>query len=258
MQNTPVLLSSPNPLPNECEKQWRIYLIAAGSGLLLGLMPGLLAFNLPVCLLLGSLGGLLGLGIGWGIADIVAKTQCLYLRTLQFRLPAPLNTTELYSQLAPQLASMNIPLEMTTEGNLRITYNGIFYTICYVNKARFTINWSQSLGKALLNRGFYGKLYKKLITGMGFIGYYVQQACNPLRQVQFSTTILPTTGKNSDAQLNPPLQNMSAPSANTMTYATPVPNQQNMPSPLWQCPYCHATISTGSRFCGSCGRQLTN
>lgn len=232
MQQTPLLLSSPNPLPNECEKHWLIYLISSGIGLLLGLIPGLISFDLPLCLTLGLLFGLLGLGIGWGIADKVAKAKCHYLPRKSFCLPAPLNTTELYNQLTPLLAPMNIPIEMTSQGNLRLTYNGLLFTICYANNSTFTINWSQPLGKSLFNKGFYGILYKKLITGMGFVGYYVQQACNTTRQVQFSTTILPP--------------------------ATHASHQENAQASSLLCPHCHTMLPADSRFCGSCGKTLIN
>ena len=169
MTNTPLLLSSPAPLPDEAQNQWHIYLISAGIGGFLGL----LTLNPFLFLLLG----LLGFGVGWGISDKLVRAKCLYLRRLRFYLPAPLTYPELYTRLSSLLAPMNIPVTLTTEGNVCVSCNGLSYTIFYCDNTSFTISWSQPFGKSLLNEGFYLKLYKNLITAMGFIGFYTQQAC---------------------------------------------------------------------------------
>lgn len=174
-----IVLESPQPLENGGKGQNKVYFIATGIGALVGIL--ILIFNGVGFgmgyLLIGVMFGVMGLLIGWGIKNKIVKYKCSVLERMRFLADEKLSTQELYQRLLPISNSLQLQMFQNEEGNLSFFYKGLYYDIIFNEDNSFSIRWHRSLVRAIASRGYFLSVYKKILTGMGLIGYYVQRVC---------------------------------------------------------------------------------
>lgn len=177
MENTSLILTSSNPLPNKLVKLKRLYWACLGL-ICLGVFADLLlAVGIIAILVLY-------------VVDYYATT--LYrgrLRTLVFKYNDAVSQDELFAQLQSVLISKYkgaFLLERNADGEIVLNYDGHIYDIHIQGDQTFTIWWRKSLAKAMFSLSDY-KSYKKILAAYGIIAYEIQQISGVAQSKEMAT-----------------------------------------------------------------------
>lgn len=173
VQDTPLVLTSPESINDGGRKYNWIYLVCAGIFLILFIGIGANWAGV-------FLGVLIGLCVGWLVKNKILDISSLQLRFIEFEVKNKIPYPALIAELIPRLTPLGMTIEKSDEqnGHPVISYQKMIYDISYSDDGNtFTIWWRKNIARALFTVDSI-KTYRKIVVAMGIIGYYVQQSCN--------------------------------------------------------------------------------
>jgi hypothetical protein len=120
---------------------------------------------------------LLYLVVCYTVLYYVIQAKRRALRKVQFRFVSGVSYDDVFSKLQPALLSKygsGFMIERSKNSGITVSYDGIIYDVV-LEQGYFRLPWRMSVGKAIFSFREYA-IYRKILVGMGIIGYELQTA----------------------------------------------------------------------------------
>lgn len=261
----PVVLSSPGPLDDGGRKFNIAYpACIVVLCLIFCVDSGINSSNLAI-------GVLCGAAAGWFVKWAILNFKVGGYRTMKFQIDNKLPYDILIQRLIPVLVPMGMTVEKDSDGSPVITFKGMIYDLQYSEDPNtFTLWWRYSIIRALATgKGVTIGGYRKIVTGMGIIAYYVQQSCKGNSHGEANTNkvygnnVRSFTSKikcsNCDSEINSESKfciNCGAEvKKDNFSNGEDIDNTEKNDY-SYTCPCCGAKVKKGDKFCIKCGKSL--
>lgn len=163
--NDAIVVTSPEPLPNEMLPVRKIYYIF-GVCIIIGIF-------IQVFMGIGALGAMV-----WYMFDhFLTNYKLSALRTKKFKISDDATIKEIFNKIQAPIISKygnNFMLEIVEE-NIVVSYGSYRYDISLNEDSTFSIWWRKTIAKAFFSLSDY-KDYRNVLVAMGIIAYEIQHA----------------------------------------------------------------------------------